>query len=108
MFKSTNGGANWGAINAGLTYKNVIALAIDPVTPTTLYAGTYVGGVFKSTNGGATWRTADAGLASTTVSALAIDSATPATVYAGTNDRGVVVVRQLDKQVYLPFVVRGP
>ena len=86
---------------------NVIALAIDPVTPATLYAGTYVGGVFKSTNGGATWRTADAGLASTTVSALAIDSATPATVYAGTNVRGVVVVRQLDKQVYLPFVVRG-
>ena len=29
-------------------------LAIDPVTPATLYAGTE-GGVFKSTNGGANW-----------------------------------------------------
>ncbi|MGQ9568633.1 MAG: hypothetical protein ACUVWW_11370, partial [Anaerolineae bacterium] len=32
----------------------IYALAIDPATPTTLYAGTW-GGVFKSTNGGGNW-----------------------------------------------------
>ena len=32
----------------------VASLAIDPTTPTTLYAGTPIG-VFKSTNGGITW-----------------------------------------------------
>src|SRR5438105_1975446 len=33
---------------------DVRALAIDPQTPTTLYAGT-LNGVFKSTDGGASW-----------------------------------------------------
>ena len=41
VFKSTNGGGNWSAVNTGLTcYSSVYALAIDPATPTTLYAGT--------------------------------------------------------------------
>ncbi len=46
MFKSTNGGAVWSALNTGLTATYVFALAIDPATPTTLYAGTVGGGVF--------------------------------------------------------------
>ena len=32
----------------------VLSIAIDPATPSTIYAGTY-GGVFKSTDSGATW-----------------------------------------------------
>ena len=54
VFKSTNGGGNWSAANTGLTFTDVFALAVDSVTPATLYAGTYGGGVFKSTNGGET------------------------------------------------------
>ena len=61
MFKSTNGGANWSAVNTGLTDTEVYALAIDPTTPATLYAGTY-GGVFKSTNGGGDWSAVNTGL----------------------------------------------
>ena len=60
------------------------ALAIDPTTPATLYAGTYYGGVFKSTNGGGNWGAINTGLTTTQVVALAIDPATPTTVYAGT------------------------
>ena len=41
------------------------ALAIDPVTPTTLYAGTDGGGVFKSTNGGGNWSAVNTGLTDT-------------------------------------------
>src|SRR5439155_8626085 len=55
VFKSTDGGANWSSIIAGLTNLKVFALAIDPKTPSTIYAGTNGGGVFKSTNGGGTW-----------------------------------------------------
>ena len=33
----------------------VTALAIDPQTPTTLYAGTQCSGVIKSVDGGETW-----------------------------------------------------
>src|SRR5437899_2516260 len=62
----------------------IMALAIDPVTPATLYAGTYRGGVFKSTNGGESWIAANTGLPDCQVSALAIDPQTPATLYAGT------------------------
>ena len=40
VFKSTNGGGSWTAINTGLTNPNVLALAIDPSAPATLYAGT--------------------------------------------------------------------
>jgi hypothetical protein len=46
VFKSTDGGATWSAVNTGLTNTDVRALAIHPTTPATLYAGTYGGGVF--------------------------------------------------------------
>ena len=52
VFKSTDGGANWSAVNTGLTATNIQALAIDPATPTTLYAGTWGGGVFSIQQGG--------------------------------------------------------
>jgi photosystem II stability/assembly factor-like uncharacterized protein len=58
------------------------ALAIDPETPTTLYAGTF-GGVFKSRDGGGSWSAASTGLPDTGVWSLAIDPETPATLYAG-------------------------
>jgi photosystem II stability/assembly factor-like uncharacterized protein len=62
----------------------IYALAVDPTTPTTLYAGTYGGGVFKSTDGGATWSAVNTGLTNKSVWALAIDPTAPNTLYAGT------------------------
>src|SRR5205823_7110469 len=87
VFKSIDGGGSWSAVNTGLTYASVTALAIDPQTPTTLYAGTPVGvnngGVFKSTNGGGSWTAVNTGLPNFfVVRALAIDPQTPATLYA--------------------------
>src|SRR2546425_10038928 len=61
----------------------ISALAIDPLTPTTLYASTNGGGLFKSTDGGANWSAT--GLTNIYVSALAIDPVTPTTLYAGTS-----------------------
>jgi photosystem II stability/assembly factor-like uncharacterized protein len=88
VFKSTNGGGAWGAVNTGLTSTYVYALAIDPATPSTLYSGT-PGGVFKSANGGGNWGAVNTGLTSPSVIAVAIDPATPSTVYAGTEGGGV-------------------
>ena len=62
---------------------NITALAIDPVTPTTLYAGTSDRGVFKTTDGGATW--SGTGLTNIAGWPLAIDPRTPTTLYAGTH-----------------------
>ena len=92
IFKSANGGGTWSAVNAGLqfgTNTRVSALAIDPSTPATLYAGMEGGGgAFKSTDGGGSWSATNAGLTASNVYALAIDPSTPATLYAGT-DGGV-------------------
>src|SRR5437667_179650 len=82
VFKSTDGGGSWSAVNTGLTSTFVRALAIDPQASTTLYAGTN-NGVFKSTDGAGTWSPANNGLANLSVNALAIDPQTPTTLYVG-------------------------
>jgi len=46
VFKSTDGGSTWRALNSGLTNLYVFALAIDPLDPRKVYAGTGGGGVF--------------------------------------------------------------
>ena len=67
---------------------DVVALSIDPTTPTTLYAGTDRGGVFKSTDSGGTW--SDLGLGPAVgFSELVIDPQTPTTLYAATSYDGV-------------------
>src|SRR5438094_4379086 len=94
LFKSTNGGGSWSAVNTGL---NQIAsvLAVDPQTPTTLYAGT-AGGVFKSTDGGGSWSAVNTGLPNYSYYYLSIDPPTArkrqaqATLYVvGTRFAGV-------------------
>jgi cysteine-rich repeat protein len=64
----------------------ISALAVDPHTPTTLYASTECSGVLKSLDGGDTWTAKTSGLGEPVpgVGALAIDPVTPTTVYAGT------------------------
>ena len=89
VFKSTNRGANWSAINNGLTNLSVKVLVIDPIDPMTLYAGTSFGGVFESTDGGANWSAINNGLTNTFISALAVDPINPMWLYAGTHSDGV-------------------
>jgi photosystem II stability/assembly factor-like uncharacterized protein len=55
IFKSTNSGSTWTALTNTIGSSGLVnALAVDPITNTTLYAFTS-GGVYKSTNGGTTW-----------------------------------------------------
>ena len=73
----------------------VTALAIDPLIPTTLYAGMHDGGVFKSTDCGLHWNAARSGLTSLKINALvvtygrSVDPTAPASLYAMTQDSGV-------------------
>jgi hypothetical protein len=46
VYKSTDGGANWISISVGLPAFSALALALDPVDPSVLYAGT-TGGVYS-------------------------------------------------------------
>jgi photosystem II stability/assembly factor-like uncharacterized protein len=65
------------------------AIAVDPVTPTTLYVATDGGGITKSTDGGSTWAPINNGLTDLKVTALAIDWFKPSWIYAGTENGGV-------------------
>jgi photosystem II stability/assembly factor-like uncharacterized protein len=74
---------------SGLAGQNITALVIDPLTPTTVYAGVLGGGVFKSTDAGGEWIPINNGLLTTEIRALAIDPQTPATLYAGSGGAGL-------------------
>lgn len=79
VFKSVDGGANWGVLT---TVASVNVLVLDPASGSTIYAGT-AQGLLKSTDGGATWNSI--AFSDTSVSNLAVDPTTPSTLYAGTN-----------------------
>lgn len=98
VFKSTDSGSSWGAINSGLFFTvfgvpRVLSVAVDPSSPA-LYAGAAapIGGMFKSTNGGASWNRIVNGLSLFTgppaVLSIAIDRSNPSTLYVGTAHNG--------------------
>lgn len=106
VFKSVNGGLTWSAVNNGLTGANrynsgmcspgncdarqIMSLAFDATT-STLYAGTYGGGVFRTTTGGANWTPFNDGLPLGNIEPylvfdVKLDPVTPSRVYAATHE----------------------
>jgi hypothetical protein len=85
LYKSIDGGATW-SNNTGISI-NPGALAIDPTSPSTLYAGAPdflvgFGGVYKSVGSGSTWRKVSTNPGSSSVTAVVIDPRDPRTLYA--------------------------
>ncbi len=91
MFKSSDGGGSWTAINSGLTSSYVRAMAIDPQRPATIYAGTDESRVFKSNDGGGSWTAINTAWMGGDVRTLAIDPQNPSRIYAGTPEGGAFV-----------------
>lgn len=89
IYRSINGGDGpWARMN--LDGSALIALAIDPINPSRLYAPTW-NAVLKSTDGGNTWDPKTNGLLSNrTVDVLTIDPTDPNTLYGGVGERLVV------------------
>ena len=73
----------------------ILAMAVDPTDPSTIYAGAwdyyepFGTGVYKSTDGGLHWGLANRGLTSTGVYSLAMDPVKTSTVYAGTQSGAI-------------------
>jgi len=89
VFKSTDGGETWSPSSTGLTNLSIITIAIDPKTPSTLYAGTSEAGgpsgLFKSVNGGESWTRLGSNVEEFRWGGgfycIAIDPKTPTTLY---------------------------
>lgn len=90
LWKTTNRGDRWSRADAGLPLADgyVTALAIDPASSDTLFAGTDSAGVFRSRDGGASWEPAGSGLPDAGVQAIAVAPSDHLTVYAWLDGRG--------------------
>jgi len=89
LLRSDDGGASWSPRNSGLetltgTRAAISALAIDPINPLILYAGTSGNGIFRSTDGGGKWSELNRGLTNFDVRALAIAGGDPRLLYVST------------------------
>lgn len=83
LWKGANGGPPWTQVGAGLpTDQELNSLAIDPSTPTAIYASTSKGELFKSTDGAASFSQIAAPPA---LNMVAVDPTVPRTLYAATN-----------------------
>jgi photosystem II stability/assembly factor-like uncharacterized protein len=104
VFKSIDGGATWAHSSAGLPplvagdpdspTRSVLALALAPSAPATLYASVnrdlFDARIYKSTNGGGTWTQASSGIApDADIRALIVDPADADVVYAGSTGSAI-------------------
>lgn len=87
---SADGGASWTAINNGIA-PACESVAVDPASPSTLYAGCDgAANVFRSIDGGASWTPTYTGTPSGRARAIVIDPSDSSIVYAGTPADGAV------------------
>ena len=70
IFKTRDGGRTWANLSKGMSHSRVIAMAIDPVYPATVYAGTKGDAVFKSHDGGQRWISMRSGLDDVTITSV--------------------------------------
>ena len=70
IYKSRDGGKTWSNLSKGMSYSRVIAMAVDPVYPATIYAGTKGDAVYKSYDGGQRWTSVRTGLDDATISSV--------------------------------------
>lgn len=70
IYKTRNGGQSWDNLSRGMSHSRVISMAIDPVYPATVYAGTKGDAVYKSYDGGQRWVSLRQGLDSVDISSV--------------------------------------
>jgi len=75
--------------SASLTSAGQIwAIAVNPVTQSTIYAGSFTTGIWKSTNTGLNWVQMNSGLTNLNVQTMAISNSNPNVLYCGTSQAG--------------------
>jgi hypothetical protein len=95
LFVSRNGGARWERIGAQGDLPTIWSLAVDPVDPDILFAGTRPAGVWRSRDGGRQWEKLNVDIAmecsigTPFVTALVVDPDDHHMVWAGVEIDGV-------------------
>jgi photosystem II stability/assembly factor-like uncharacterized protein len=70
IYKTRDAGQTWTNLSQGMSHSRVIAMAIDPVYPATVYAGTKGDAVYKSHDGGQRWISMRSGLDDATITSV--------------------------------------
>jgi photosystem II stability/assembly factor-like uncharacterized protein len=101
VHKSMDGGQTWTRMNTGFGNEenlDVVALAVHPTHPDTLYAVTADApyhdrssgrGIFKTTDGGMHWQPINKGLGVLNFNAITLDPNNPSVLYAGSSGNGL-------------------
>lgn len=100
LYAGTKGGifsspdcTTWTAKNGALPNSagvySRIELAIDPLTPATIYAGISGSGIYKTTDNGATWTAASTQPSNSAISTLVIKTGDSAMLYAASYGNGI-------------------
>jgi photosystem II stability/assembly factor-like uncharacterized protein len=88
VFRSADGGGTWAPADPSLPANDAIqSIAVNPATPSTVYATSTTTGLHTSWDSGQTWVTTNRQL-SGTLSRVAVAPSAPQTVYAGSYDSG--------------------
>jgi photosystem II stability/assembly factor-like uncharacterized protein len=95
LFLSRDGGARWERIAAAGALPTIWSLAIDPVDPDILFAGTRPAGVYRSRDGGGHWQklavdiAGECSIGTPFVTGIVVDPDDHRTVWAGVEIDGV-------------------
>lgn len=86
VYKSRDSGENWEFRSQGLGDAHVLSLAIDPLSSSTVYAGTFGDAIYKTQDGGQQWYPANVGLKGhvSVVNAFAFYPKNPKTILSAT------------------------
>lgn len=87
VYRSTDNGESWEAINNGLINHSVLCLSKGAQNPDHIFAGTEGDGIFRSTDGGDSWEAMNNGLTTPVIFSLA--AAENGFIYAGTSMGGI-------------------
>ncbi len=90
IYESTDGGSSWSLVyRSTALWQNLWYLAINPLSPSILWAGTNTG-LYESSDDGSTWNASNNGLPPlAAVQAIAFDPNVASTIYVGATPNGI-------------------
>lgn len=87
-------GSTWKQLSEGFLGNGFIHLALDPNNDSTLYAGTYQGGLYCTVDSGVTWQRLDPDIFSTHVNVIAVDPSNSNRLLVTDDDNGLLYLSE--------------